>query len=185
MGSRRSCKPRPAQPGSGRADWNHKADFQELSAHSLRQDWRLVAARARELGSRALWCDSAKNCRIARKSRNPSLSERRSGINPMLRDRQNGFNRRNFLGRAFSVLAAFGVGISASGQRAAMQSGHAVVCDPNVQTVKCPLGHETCREIDATPVVGNNSHDYPSTAQLYDYRMLRCGQCGVLFADRY
>lgn len=62
--------------------------------------------------------------------------------------------------------------------------GKAVVCDG--EAVKCPLGHDTCREIDAPIAVGNDSFQNPEVAQIRTYRVLFCESpgCGVLFARK-
>lgn len=62
--------------------------------------------------------------------------------------------------------------------------GKAVVCDG--EAVKCPFGHDTCREIDAPVAIGNDSYQNPEVGQLRSYRLLFCEWpgCGVLFARK-
>jgi hypothetical protein len=94
-------------------------------------------------------------------------------------------NRRHFIswvGRLAAPLLVL-LKTSPAQHTATMQSGEAVVCPS--RSVKCPLGHEGCLEINAPPVVGNAQRDYPDWAQLMSYRMLRCQVCGVLFAEKY
>lgn len=33
-------------------------------------------------------------------------------------------------------------------------------------------------------VVGNDNRNYPDVAQLFDYRLLSCTVCGVLFVEK-
>lgn len=82
--------------------------------------------------------------------------------------------RRSFL--------AYGVGMAGSAtfaQQAIMEGKKAVVCDSD--SVKCPLGHDSCRVIDAPLAIGNDSYQYPDVKQLRDYHVLRCDVCKVLF----
>lgn len=85
--------------------------------------------------------------------------------------------RRSFLSYligAFTAAAALGQ------QKAAItEKGKAVVCEQGV--IKCPLGHETCKQIDAPIVVGNDNANYPDYAQLYAYHIFCCDQCGIFF----
>ena len=83
-------------------------------------------------------------------------------------------NRRSFLAWAFGLLGA-----SAVAQKAIMKEGQAVVCES--ESIKCPNGHATCRIINAPLVVGNDRRDYPDMGQLYEYHVLRCDTCRVLF----
>ena len=76
----------------------------------------------------------------------------------------------------------FGLSGIAVAQKAIMEGKKAVVCDG--EAVKCPLQHETCRVIDAPLVVGNDRRDYPENSQLFDYRVLVCDQCGILFTQK-
>lgn len=85
--------------------------------------------------------------------------------------------------RAFFSNLLLGIPALALAQKnAVLQKGKAVVCDG--ESLKCPLGHDTCREIDAPIVVGNNNRDYPDQAQIFEYKMLRCQVCGVLFSEK-
>jgi len=86
-------------------------------------------------------------------------------------------SRRSFLSALVAVLVPASV-IAQSGN-AIVEKGKAVVC--NDYPIKCPNGHDTCRSIDATLVVGNDSRDYPNTAQLFDFHLERCEVCHVLF----
>jgi hypothetical protein len=61
--------------------------------------------------------------------------------------------------------------------------GKAIVCE-NGSTVKCPNKHDTCRYIDAPIAVGNDSYQNPEVAQIRQFRMLWCQQCGALFAEK-
>ena len=88
--------------------------------------------------------------------------------------------RRTFLAYSVGMLAAL---LPARAQQAIMQKGQAVICPG--QTLRCPNGHETCATINANLVVGNDSQDYPSVAQLYGKKVIECDQCGVLFVKRY
>lgn len=83
--------------------------------------------------------------------------------------------RRNFLSSLLPLLATLGF----ASQKATMQKGKAVVCATDA--IRCPLGHESCRTVDAPLVVGNNDHEYPSWAQLYDYHIVCCDVCGIYF----
>jgi hypothetical protein len=70
------------------------------------------------------------------------------------------------------------------GQYAATKKDGSVhVCAENTSTVKCPQGHETCRNINAPLVVGNGDYNYPNWAQLTTYKLLWCDTCGALFAE--
>jgi hypothetical protein len=86
--------------------------------------------------------------------------------------------RRSFLSYAVGMLSA--VGLAAQSGTSVMEKGKAVVCDAG--GTKCPLGHDTCKRIDAPLVVGNGRQDYPDWGQIYDYHMFVCDQCGILFA---
>ena len=81
-------------------------------------------------------------------------------------------SRRTFVS---SVL----IGIPAVAQKAVLRNGKAVVCDSDSTT--CPNGHKTCRTIDAPLVVGNDNRNYPDSAQLFDFHVLRCDTCRVVF----
>jgi len=82
--------------------------------------------------------------------------------------------RRSFLSYAVGM-----VGSAAVAQQAIMEGKKAVVCDS--EAVKCPLGHDSCRVIDAPLAVGNDKYDYPEVSQLHTYHVLRCDVCKVLF----
>ena len=85
-------------------------------------------------------------------------------------------NRR----RAFSYIAGLLASIPVFAQKqGVMEKGQAVVCDSG--STKCPLGHATCISINAPLVVGNGNRDYPDVAQLFDQRIHKCDQCGILF----
>jgi hypothetical protein len=64
-------------------------------------------------------------------------------------------------------------------QKVAMEKGQAVICDGT--TLACPNGHTTCPTINATMAIGNENRSYPETQVLFDYRIVRCDQCHVLF----
>jgi hypothetical protein len=82
--------------------------------------------------------------------------------------------------RAFFSNLLLGIPVIAFGQEAVMEGGKAIVCDSGTAT--CPNGHKTCRKIDTPIVVGNDNRDYPDIkGQLFDYHMLRCDVCHVLF----
>jgi len=83
--------------------------------------------------------------------------------------------RRSFLAYAVGMLAA----IPALAQKTVIEKGRAVVCDG--EAVTCPLGHKTCDTINAHLAIGNENRNYPETAVLFDYRMIRCDVCHVLF----
>lgn len=85
-------------------------------------------------------------------------------------------NRRGFL--TSLVTALFGTSVA---QTSITVKGKAVVCSGS--SVKCPLGHETCRYIDAPVAVGNDSYQNPDVAQNRNFKMLWCQQCGALFAE--
>ena len=80
-----------------------------------------------------------------------------------------------------SLLSALSALIPASllGQKAIMEKGQAVVCAEN--SIQCPNGHATCKVINAPLEVGNDNRNYPESSQLFDYHVLRCDQCHVLF----
>jgi hypothetical protein len=84
-------------------------------------------------------------------------------------------NRRKLL----SWLAAFLPAMAVAQKSAVLEKGQAVVCDDT--PVKCPLRHDSCKEVNAPLVVGNGNKDYPDAAQLFDYRVFVCDVCGVLF----
>lgn len=48
-------------------------------------------------------------------------------------------------------------------QTAIMKGKQAVVCDS--EPIKCPLGHDTCKVINASIAVGNDSYQNPEVAQ--------------------
>ncbi len=83
------------------------------------------------------------------------------------------FTRRTLLGFLFSLAPA------AFAQKAIVQHGQAVVCDSDA--VKCPNGHQGCKSINAPIVVGNGNRDYPDQSQLFDFHLMRCEVCHVLF----
>lgn len=83
--------------------------------------------------------------------------------------------RRSFLSYGVGMLAAS----TAVAQKGIMQDGKAVVCSG--ESLLCPNGHKTCAFIDAPIVVGNDSHISPDMAQLFDYHVMRCQTCHVLF----
>lgn len=86
-------------------------------------------------------------------------------------------NRKSFLAYAVGMLAAPFV----FGQKeSVMEGGKAVPCDNG--TMKCPLGHATCREIDMPVAIGNDNYQYPDVQQLREYHLFCCDQCGVLFS---
>ncbi len=84
------------------------------------------------------------------------------------------FSRRRFFHGFLALLAP-----AALAQKAIVQRGQAVVCDSD--SVKCPNGHESCKSINAPIVVGNGNRDYPDQSQLFDFHLLRCEVCHVLF----
>jgi hypothetical protein len=84
-------------------------------------------------------------------------------------------NRRSILGWIFGLLG----GSAVAQQKAVLEKGRAVVCDN--EPVKCPMGHDSCRVINAPVVVGNDSYQNPDVGQLRDFHLLRCDQCHVLF----
>lgn len=83
-------------------------------------------------------------------------------------------DRRSFLSYAVGMLASI-----AGAQKTVMEKGQAVVCDGT--TLKCPNGHMTCPTINATMAIGNDNRNYPETAVLFDYHIVRCDVCHVLF----
>lgn len=85
-------------------------------------------------------------------------------------------NRRSFLAYAVGMLSATAV----AQQEAVMVNGSAKVCEGG-DPVKCPLGHKTCRTINAPVVVGNDNYQNPDVGQLRDYHLMRCDVCHVLF----
>lgn len=88
-------------------------------------------------------------------------------------------NRRYFLSCLFPAISAL-----AMAQHAAVSSsGKVKVCAENVSTVKCPLGHASCRMIDGNLVVGNGDETYPNWAQVPKSKLLMCDECHVLFAE--
>lgn len=87
--------------------------------------------------------------------------------------------RRNL----FAALCGLLLTPFAMAQDAITSGGVAKVCSG--RSVKCPLGHETCRQIDASIIVGNGNRDAPDWGQLATTKMLRCETCGVLFAEMW
>lgn len=83
-------------------------------------------------------------------------------------------SRRTF----FSGLLV-GIPILALAQRAIIEGKEAVVCESD--SVKCPNGHASCKSINAPIVVGNDNREYPDTAQLFGFHLMRCDVCKVLF----
>lgn len=86
-------------------------------------------------------------------------------------------NRRGFI----SMLAG-ALPISLLSQTAVMKDEKALACSGS--TTICPNKHKTCRNIDAPLVIGNENREYPSPSVLFDYRILSCSVCGVLFAEK-
>lgn len=84
--------------------------------------------------------------------------------------------------RAFLSNLLVGIPALAAAQTGIVEKGKAVICDGS--SVKCPLGHESCREIDAPIAVGNGNFEYPEVGQLHAFKMLRCQVCGVLFSEK-
>jgi len=84
--------------------------------------------------------------------------------------------------RAFAAYLAGFVGLFAGpllAQKAIMEKGKAVTCDSD--SFKCgACGHDSCRTINSSMVVGNDNRNYPETAVLFDYRIVVCDNCGVL-----
>jgi hypothetical protein len=85
--------------------------------------------------------------------------------------------RRTFLWYGSGMMAA---AVSAAAQqKAILEKGQAVVCDS--EAVKCPLGHDTCKSINAPLAVGNDSYQNPDVEQLPNFHMMRCEVCHILF----
>jgi hypothetical protein len=82
--------------------------------------------------------------------------------------------RRSFLAGAVGMMAG-----STVAQQAIMEGKKAVVCDS--EPIKCPLGHDTCRVINAPMAVGNDSYQSPEAVPLPAFHFLRCDTCHVLF----
>ena len=82
--------------------------------------------------------------------------------------------RRSFLSYVVGFLASI-----AGAQNTVMEKGQAVVCEGT--PLKCPNGHMTCPTINATMAIGNNNRNYPETSVLFDFTLVRCDQCHVLF----
>lgn len=86
--------------------------------------------------------------------------------------------RRLFLNRILSAIAILRAPLLA--QHAEMQNGKVVNCEDDVLT--CPMGHKTCRNIDAPLVVGSDRNvDNPDFAELHNFHLERCNSCRVLF----
>ena len=108
-------------------------------------------------------------------SLSPAMLQGNSSLRQIVRTGEGEVRQRSF----FSILAAL-LAIPAFGQKTAvMQKGQAVVCDGDA--IKCPNGHDSCRTINAPLMVGNDNRSYPDSAQLFDYHLMRCDQCHVLF----
>lgn len=86
--------------------------------------------------------------------------------------------RRNWFLKLCAAVPYLGT-VALVAQKGIVQNRQAVVC--NGDSVKCPNGHATCKSINAPIVVGNDSHISPDTAQLFEYHVLRCEVCKVLF----
>ena len=83
--------------------------------------------------------------------------------------------------RALFSKLLIGIGAMAAAQKAILEDGKAVICKGG-DSVICPACHQkTCKIIDAPIVVGNDSHDYPDSSQLFDYHILRCELCHAAF----
>ena len=79
-----------------------------------------------------------------------------------------------------TFLTAFGMIGTIFAQKAIMKSdGQAIVCESDA--IKCPLGHATCKVINAPIAIGNDSYQNPDVQQLTNYHLLRCDTCHVLF----
>lgn len=89
-------------------------------------------------------------------------------------------NRRSFISYLAPLLAT----VAAFGQKqAVLVNGKAKVCENDGPTLRCPLKHETCRNIAAPLVVGNGSYDSSAVAQLREKIVIQCDVCGVLFIE--
>jgi hypothetical protein len=82
--------------------------------------------------------------------------------------------RRGFVGFIVSLLT-----VPVVAQRAILEGREAVVCESD--SVKCPNGHATCKSINAPVVVGNDLRQNPDVSQLFEYHLMRCEVCHVLF----
>lgn len=94
-------------------------------------------------------------------------------------------NRRSFASTVIPVLVGFlGFGRAGFGraQSAVMKGEKAISCD-GVTTV-CPNGHKTCRNIDMPMAIGNENRSYPETHVLFDYKVMFCTSCSVLFVEK-
>lgn len=89
-------------------------------------------------------------------------------------------HRRSFV---TGILAALLTHKAVPQKAAVTPEGKVKVCPPNVSTVTCPQGHQTCRKIDAAIVVGNGDTNYPNWAQVPNSKLLMCETCSVLFAE--
>lgn len=89
-------------------------------------------------------------------------------------------NRRSFLTR-FGVAVVAVTGTVFAQKQAIMIQGKAKVCENDGSTLKCPNGHETCRNIDAPIAVGNGSYDLSAVAAVRSKIMEECDVCHVLF----
>jgi hypothetical protein len=83
--------------------------------------------------------------------------------------------RRSFLHYGLGMLTA----MSASAQTAIMEKKQAVVCDSG--STKCPLGHDTCYQINLPIAVGQGTYQNPEVAALNGKIILECDQCHIAF----
>jgi hypothetical protein len=88
-------------------------------------------------------------------------------------------NRRTFVSFFSGVVGLLAGSALAQDKPTAMEKGQAVVCETG--KTKCPLGHETCYEINAPLVVGSGSYQNPDVGQVFTKVELECQVCHVLF----
>ena len=92
--------------------------------------------------------------------------------------------RRSFLSYAVGMLAAVGVTSAqeeTGHEKAILQKdGRAVVCPDD--SILCPVCKtKTCSTINATMVIGNENRSYPESSVLFEFHIVRCSICHVLF----
>lgn len=86
--------------------------------------------------------------------------------------------RRSFLSYGVAMISS----LLATPQTAVLKGEKAIACDGAITT--CPNGHKTCRNIDMPIVIGNDNRNYPEPRQLFDYRLMCCTSCSVLFVEK-
>jgi hypothetical protein len=83
--------------------------------------------------------------------------------------------RRSFLGFAVGMVAG-----PLLAQKAILEKGQAITCDSD--SILCPVCKvKTCPTINSTLAIGNENRNYPEVNPLFDFHVVRCDMCHVLF----